>query len=80
MPAYVIAVNEENLSVITSEAGTNFDLEYVRSWLEEHEFGYFLRDESSPFDCQLFEQMVLLEMYVFEYPDDGMLFRRVVKI
>lgn len=80
MSAYVIAVKEENLSAIASEAGTSFNLDYARAWLIEHGSGYFLRDESSPLDCQFFEEIVFLEMYVFEHPDDGALFRRVVKL
>jgi hypothetical protein len=80
MSAYAIAVNENNLNAIASEAGTNFDLEYARAWLIEHGSGYFLRDEGSPFDCQFFEEIVLLEMYVFECEHDGALFRRVVKL
>lgn len=80
MQAYVIAVTEENLGAIASEAGKGFDLERAQLWLLEHGSGYFLRDETSALDCQFFEEEVLCEIYMFEHPDDGTLFQRVLKL
>jgi len=79
--AYAIKITPENLrGVIRSEAGRDFDLEMALQWLEEHEEGWFLRDEGSPLDCQFFVPMVFFEMYVFTSHDESSLFRNVVKI
>jgi hypothetical protein len=80
LPAYAIAVTEENLKgVIRSEAGPKFDLETALWWLEEHGEGWFLRDPNSPLDCQFFMPEVFFEMYSFWSNDPTSLIRRVVQ-
>lgn len=79
-PAFVVAITEENLRrVIRSEAGPSFDLDIAMAWLEEHQEGWFLRDEGSPFDCQFFMPEVLKELYSFTNNDQNSLFRHVIR-
>lgn len=81
MPAYAIAVTEENIrGVIFSEAGPGFDLELALQWLEDHESGWFLRDPGSPFDCEFFMPEVFAEMYGFLNDDKSALIRTVVQM
>lgn len=77
--AYACKVVPENLSAIASEAGRKFDREFAESWLIEHAEGYFLRDDTSPFDCALMEPLVFGELYVFANKDVDALFREVKK-
>lgn len=79
MVAYACVLSEANLNAIASES-PQFDRELTLQWLEEHREGYFLRDDSSPFDCQYFEPSVFLEIYQFESADTTALFRRVRRI
>lgn len=79
MVAYAVVMSEENMLVIASEH-PKFDKAEFRKWLADHGEGYFLRDESSPLDCQYFEPTVFAQMYLFESGDESALFRRVVKI
>lgn len=80
MPAYAIAVTEENLrGVILSEAGRDFDLEGALLWLKDHESGWFIRDPGSPLDCAFFMQEVFQEMYDFLNDDQSSLIRMVIK-
>lgn len=78
--AVAVKVTRENLSAIASEAGRKFDRTHAENWLVEHETGYFLRDEGSPFDCSLMAESVFFEIYAFYTENDSSLFRRVVKI
>lgn len=78
--AWAVSLTEENLSAVLSEAGQKLDRELIEKWLAAHGEGYFLRDESSALDCELFTPLVLSLMYDFRYPDNGTLFREVVKI
>lgn len=55
-------IHPENFSVIASKK-PDFDLEFTKRWLDEHEQGYFIRDSSSPFDRQYMEASVFFEMY-----------------
>lgn len=81
MPAYAVEITEANIrGVICSEAGRAFDLDLALRWLEEHEGGWFLRDEGSPLDCHFFMPEVFAEMYAFTSFDDGAIFKHVVKI
>lgn len=79
MAAYVCRISEENLNVIASE-NPNFDMEEIVDWLNEHGEGYFLRDESSVFDCKYLAEAVFEQMYRFEHKDVDSLFRQVKKI
>lgn len=79
MNAYAVLIIPGNLNAIASEK-PDFDFEETMQWLEQHEVGYFLRDEESVLDCKYFEEMVFFEMYAFEEADDGSIFRRVVKL
>jgi hypothetical protein len=81
MVAHAIAITEENVrGVIQSEAGPSFDLEKALQWLEEHEEGWFLRDPSSPLDCEFFMPEVFNQMYIFLSMDQSSLIRRVEEI
>lgn len=80
MPAYAVEITKENMSAIASEGGPGFVKQRAMDWLEEHGEGYFLRNPGDALDCQFFEPVVFFELYKFEYPDNDMLFRRVVKI
>jgi hypothetical protein len=77
--AYACRIARENFSAIASE-NPNFNLEEIIEWLAQHGSGYFLRDESSVFDCRYFEDTVFFEFYIFETSDHEELFRRVVKV
>lgn len=79
MVAYACLAIPENLDVIVSEAGSRFDREYVERWIEDNGDGYFLRDESTALDCNLFSRDVFFGMYSFRTNDTSALFRRVVK-
>lgn len=79
--AYAIYITEENLrGVIRSEAGSNYDLELSLQWLAEHGEGWFLRDETSPLDCQFFVPEVFFETYNFVSNDEALLIRHVKEI
>lgn len=81
MIAVAVRVSPENMSAIASEAGRKFTRQFAEKWLEQHKQGYFLRDETSTFDCQLMVDTIFFEMYTFRYPnDESSLFRPVVKI
>lgn len=81
MVAHAIAITEENVrGVIQSEAGSYYNLETALKWLEEHEEGWFLRDPSSPLDCEFFMPEVFNEMYMFLSKDQSSLIRRVEQI
>lgn len=81
MSAYAVKITEDNIrGVIRSEAGKSFNLSIALSWLEEHEEGWFLRDESSPLDCEFFMPEVFAEMYAFTSDDKSSLIRHVVKL
>lgn len=78
--AVAVKVSRESLSAIASEAGRKFNREDIENWLVEHGGGYFLRDETSTFDCSLMTDSVFFAIYEFKYPnDDTALFRPVIK-
>lgn len=80
MVAYACLAISENLDAILSEAGSRFDREYIERWIEDNGgVGYFLRDESTPLDCNLFSREVFFDIYSFKSNDTSALFRRVVK-
>ena len=82
MQAYAVAVTEANIrTAIRSEAGRGFNLELALQWLEEHEDGWFIRDEGSTFDCMMFRPEVFEELYMFSDIDNNdAVFRKIVKI
>lgn len=75
--SWAIAVKEENLQLILSEAGDKFNKTYLESWLKMYKEGYFLRDEKSTRDCALFLPFVFLESYYFLHNDPENLIRQV---
>lgn len=79
MAAYACRISKENLGAIASES-PQFDRELTLQWLDEHKEGYFLRDDTSAFDCQYFETSIFLEIYMFEKGDEDALFRPVRRI
>ena len=80
--AYAVEVLEENLDAIVSEAGRKFDRAYLRWWCETYGMrGYFIRDEGSSMDCELFLPETFFAKYEFKYPSDtSSLFRPVLKL
>ena len=81
MQAYAVAITEDNIrNAIRSEAGRDFDLDIALAWLEEHENGWFLRDEGSIFDCQFFMPEVFEELYAFVSYKDNETFKKVTRI
>lgn len=62
MTAYACRIHPNNFSVIASEK-PDFNLEFTKQWLADHEQGFFIRDSSSPFDCQYMQTDVFFEMY-----------------
>ncbi len=77
--AYACQITEENMSAISSEK-PGFNLEETRAWLQEHEKGYFIRDEDSRFDCNYIPEHEFLLLYSFETSDRNELFRRVLRL
>lgn len=81
MQAVAVRITRENLGLIASEAGLKFTREEIDTWFEKHDSGYFLRDDTSTFDCHLMVDSVFFTMYEFKYPhDDTALLRPIVKI
>ena len=81
MQAYAVAVTEANIrTAIRSEAGRSFDLDIALSWLEEHQGGWFLRDENSPLDCEMFDAEIFGELYKFVDYDQNLIFQKVTRI
>lgn len=79
MAGYACRINEQNMGAIASE-NPNFDLDEVMVWLLKHEYGFFVRDEGSAFDCQYITDEIFHTLYSFESPDDGDIFRRVLRL
>lgn len=79
MAGYACRVVSENFQAIASEK-PDFDLEELLEWIAVHDSGYFLRDSSSPFDCQFIQTDVFHELYIFTDDDPNGLYRRVVKV
>lgn len=78
--SYACRISRENMGAIASE-NPKFDREEALNWLDEHGSGYFLRDESSPFDCAYMEDTVFHQIYAFEgQRDKNEIFRRVLKL
>lgn len=77
-----IEISEVNFNAILSEAGRKFNMQYLRWWCENYGMGgYFLRDECSPLDCELFTAEAFLSKYAFLHPkDERSLFRTVVQL
>lgn len=80
MMAVAIKVTKENLSVIASEAGKHYTREQIEGWLTDHHSGYFIRDDSSAFDCQMMVDNVFFGIYMFMHDDESNLFRRIIKL
>lgn len=78
MTAYACKIHRENFDIIASEK-PDFDREFTERWLDEHEQGYFIRDPSSPFDCQFMQIDVFNELYVFDEGTPGEVFRVIYK-
>lgn len=81
-PACAIAVTEDNVNLILSEAGKKHTRADIEAWLREFGAGYFLRDPSnSALDCQFFHPLIFATHYKFKNPqDDRILFQEVIRI
>lgn len=80
MPAYAVKIKLANAHAIASEGGRKTDLRKVLDWLEENgECGYFVRDPSAPFDCDLIMPMTFTAIYEFVSKDVDSLFREVAR-
>lgn len=78
--AYACRITVENMGAIASEL-PGFDREAVLAWLQEHDSGYFVRDENNKaFDCRFMSDIVFAQIYAFEETDRGEIFRRIVRI
>lgn len=80
--AYAVDISEANLGAIASEAGRKFDREHLRWWCDTYGMrGYFVRDEGSSLDCELFLPETFFTKYEFKYPNDSStLFRPILKL
>lgn len=76
--AYATVIVEQNHQAIVSESGSEFDMAFLKAWVEKHgPGGFFLRDETSPLDCQLFTSEQFHQLYYFEKGDVDAMFRMV---
>lgn len=76
--AYACRISEENFGAIRSEH-PKFDLESTKAWLEQHERGFFLRDEGSALDCHYITDEIFFIYYEFEPLDKNAVFHRLIR-
>lgn len=77
--AYAAELSEKNYQAIASEK-PGFDLDEARAWVEEHQGGFFVRDEGSPFDCEYIAPIVFYEMYRFDGFNENVIFHKIVRV
>lgn len=77
--AYAVVMSYENMAAIASEK-PHFDKGEFDVWMIEHNGGYFIRDESSQFDCEYIDEEVFSTLYTFASRDEGTLFRQITRV
>lgn len=77
--AWASAIVEENYQAIISESGGSLDAKFIVAWVKKNGSGFFLRDTSSPLDCNLFPTEEFNKLYMFKNNDEGM-FRLVIQL
>lgn len=82
-----VKVVPENFQAIISEGGTKDlgtttaenSLAFLQGWLDACGEGYFVRDEGSPFDCELIMTEAFVELYYVRPTGTDPIFLRIIK-
>lgn len=75
--AYACRITPDNFGVISSE-NPKFNLDEIKKFLEDQGDGYFIRDETSPWDCKYMPMLVFQQIYLFQRYDADELFHPIV--